>query len=128
MTVHSTPHLLVLDDERAVVDALCAIANSFGYKSRGSYTHSSALAIAHDFQPDVFLTGFNNLSEKNGCETALEILAFLPACRVVICSGSASAADAISDYRQRGFEFEILPKPVHPQDLLAILRSRNAGR
>ena len=127
MTAHGPTRLLILDDEPLIVDALCMVVKQYGYESRGAYTHSSAVSIAREFRPNVFLTGFNNLCDKNGCETALEILAFLPQCRVIISSGAAATGDALNAYRQRGYDFEVLAKPVHPQDLLAKLRSHDAG-
>jgi DNA-binding NtrC family response regulator len=122
MTAHNTARILILDDERCIVDTLCEILKQLGYESRGAYTHSTALSAAHEFQPNVFLTGFNNVG-KNGCETAIDILTFLPQCRVIIFSGCASTADALPYYRQRGLQFEVLSKPVHVHDLLALLRS-----
>ncbi len=92
MTAHNTPRVLILDDERVIVDLLCMVLNHYGYESRGAYTHSSAVATAREFRPDVFLTGFNNVCDKNGCETAVEILALLPQCRIIISSGAQSAS------------------------------------
>ena len=37
-------------------------------------------------------------------------------------SGQAATADLLEDARKRGHQFEILAKPVHPQDLLQKLR------
>jgi len=126
MTASSSTRLLILDDERAIADTLCIVVNQNGYECRTAYTHSSAIAIAREFLPNVFLTGFNNLHEKNGCETALEVLTFLPLCRVMIFSGSAASAAAIIDYSRR-YGFEVLPKPLHPQVLLDALRLHDLG-
>ncbi|HEY4679484.1 MAG TPA: response regulator [Candidatus Angelobacter sp.] len=104
------------------------IVKHYGYEGRSAYTHSSAVAIAREFQPDVFITGFNNLCDENGCETAIEILKFLPQCLVFIYSGAASTAAALNHYRQVGYQFEVLPKPVQPQVLLEKLRSLERSR
>jgi DNA-binding NtrC family response regulator len=124
MTANHSTRLLILDDERLIVDTLCTIVKQYGYECRGAYTHSSAVAIAREFRPDVFLTGFVNLCDKNGCETAIEILAFLPRCSVFIFSGAAATAAELERYRQRGHAFEVLPKPLDPQILLEKLRSK----
>jgi DNA-binding NtrC family response regulator len=126
MTAHSPARLLILDDQPVITDTLCIIVKNHGYECRGAYTHSSAVSIAREFQPNIFLTGFNNLCDKNGGETALEVLAFLPKCRVIIFSGQGKTAAAVNDYCQR-YGFIALPKPVHPQTLLDILRSQDAG-
>ena len=121
-TAHTPKRLLILDDERVITDTLCIILKQHGYRTRGAYTHGQALAVAQVFQPDVFLTGFYNACDENGCETAAALLAFLPRCRVIVLSGSASAADTLKEYGERGYAFEVLAKPVHPQDLLERLR------
>jgi DNA-binding NtrC family response regulator len=121
----ATTRVLILDDSQVTADTLCIIANQHGYECRSAYTHSSAVSIAREFLPNIFLTGFNNLCDKNGCETALEVLTFLPQCRVIICSGSAVGAATINDCRRYGFA--VLAKPVHPQVLLDALRSHGDG-
>ncbi|MGA7316974.1 MAG: response regulator, partial [Silvibacterium sp.] len=40
---------------------------------------------------------------------------------VLLFSGQASTADLMDDARSRGYNFELLSKPVHPADLLARL-------
>src|ERR1041385_2508267 len=67
------------------------------------------------------LRDFNNLDDKNGCETALEVLSFLPRCRVIICSGSPHAADAFNDYRRRGYNFELSRKQCTHRICLPLL-------
>jgi len=37
-------------------------------------------------------------------------------------SGQAATADLLEQARKKGHEFEILAKPVHPQDLLARIK------
>jgi len=128
MTAHNPIRLLILDDERVIVDTLCVVLNQHGYETCGAYTHGAALAIAREFRPDIFLTGFNNGPDKNGCETAIELLAILPQCRVLIFSGAAATADAVNGYRKRGYEFELRAKPLYPEDLLDMLRPHDKAK
>lgn len=53
---------------------------------------------------------------------AVSIRKFLPSCKILLFSGQAATADLLEHARAQGHEFEILAKPVHPQDLLAKLR------
>jgi DNA-binding NtrC family response regulator len=116
--IHNPMRILVLDDCREITDVTCLILNKSGYEARGVYTHVAAILAAREFQPDVFLTGFQNLCEENGCQTAAEVLTFLPECRVIIFSGTAAAGPVVEDYGRRGYDFEVLGKPVSPRDLL----------
>ena len=62
------------------------------------------------------------LPGMSGIEVAIRVREFLPTCKILLFSGQASTADLLEDARVRGYEFQILAKPVHPQDLLAKLR------
>jgi CheY-like chemotaxis protein len=63
------------------------------------------------------------MPDMNGIEAAIQIRKFLPECKILLFSGQAATADLLKTARAQGHEFEILAKPVHPQDLLAKLRS-----
>jgi DNA-binding NtrC family response regulator len=123
MSAYKSTRVLILDDEPVIVDTLCMILNQCGFEALGVYGHNSALAASRQFQPHAFLTGFTNDCEVNGCETAAELLTLLPQCRVAIFSGSRAAGPVIEEYRRRGYDFDVLAKPLHPQDLLTWLRS-----
>ena len=45
--------------------------------------------------------------------------------KVLLFSGESSSADLLLHANARGYEFEILAKPVHPVDLL--MKLQNAG-
>lgn len=62
------------------------------------------------------------MPDMDGIEAAIHIRAFLPECKILLFSGQAATADLLENARARGHEFEILAKPVHPQDLLAKIR------
>jgi DNA-binding NtrC family response regulator len=118
MSLLTRTRVLLLDDDRITVDTLAAMLNQNGYESRTVYDHQAVVVTGRDFRPDVFITGVENCCEKNGFETAIDILSFLPACHVSIFSGQAAAADTLIEYRRIGYEFEVFAKPIHPQDLL----------
>jgi DNA-binding response OmpR family regulator len=119
----SQTRVLILDDEPVIANTLRVVLERQGFVARAAFRHEEAVAIARDFQPDVLIAGFNNSSEKNGCETAEDILSFVSKCRILIFSGQAKAAEALNEFRERGFDFEVLPKPCSPDELLAKLLS-----
>jgi DNA-binding response OmpR family regulator len=57
----------------------------------------------------------------SGIDLAVEIKDRFPACRVLLFSGQAATSDLLATARGRGHDFDVLPKPVHPKDLLARL-------
>ena len=62
------------------------------------------------------------MDDMNGIDAAINIRKFLPSCKILLFSGQAATAALLENARARGHQFEILKKPVHPQDLLAKLR------
>ena len=57
-----------------------------------------------------------------GC-AAIRIRELLPSIKILLFSGQAATADLLEKARAQGYEFEILAKPVHPQDLLSRLQA-----
>jgi CheY-like chemotaxis protein len=62
------------------------------------------------------------MPDMNGIQAAIQIRQMLPKTKILLFSGQAATADLLEDARKEGHEFEILAKPVHPQDLLAKLK------
>ena len=58
----------------------------------------------------------------NGIELAIKIRAEMPDCAVLLFSGQASTGDMLQDAKERGYTFELLAKPVHPEVLLQKVR------
>ena len=68
------------------------------------------------------------MADLNGIDAAIRIRALLPNIKILLFSGQAATADLLEKARADGYEFEILAKPVHPQDLLAAARIDAAGQ
>ena len=115
------PKVLVVDDERVIADTLAIILNQNGFDASAVYTGSAAVDRAREAQPDLIISDVI-MPDMNGIEAAIRIRQILPACKILLFSGQAATADLLEKARAQGHEFEILAKPVHPQDLLAKLR------
>lgn len=113
--------VLVVDDERVIADTLAIILNQHGYEASAVYTGTAAVERARAVHPDLIISDVI-MPDMNGIEAAIHIRGFLPECKILLFSGQAATADLLENARAQGHEFEILAKPVHPQDLLAKLR------
>ncbi|MGD0976353.1 MAG: response regulator [Candidatus Korobacteraceae bacterium] len=113
--------VLVVDDERVIADTLAIILNQHGFDALAVYTGTGAVEQARNIQPDLIISDVI-MPDMDGIEAAIRIRCFLPNCKILLFSGQAATADLLESARARGHEFEILAKPVHPQDLLAKLR------
>ncbi len=121
MTGKKKPKVLVVDDERVIADTLAIILNQHGYDASAVYTGTAAVERARSVTPDLIISDVI-MPDMNGIEAAIRIRQFLPNCKILLFSGQAATADLLETARAQGHEFEILAKPVHPQDLLAKLR------
>ncbi|MFZ0690354.1 MAG: response regulator, partial [Acidobacteriaceae bacterium] len=86
------------------------------------YSGEKAVEMAQILRPDMLISDVI-MTDLNGIDAAIQIRALLPNCKILLFSGQAATADLLDRVRAQGHEFEILAKPVHPQDLLARLRS-----
>jgi CheY-like chemotaxis protein len=115
------PKVLVVDDERVIADTLAIILNQSGFDASAVYTGTDAVEMARADEPDLIISDVI-MPDMNGIEAAIRIREILPDCKILLFSGQAATADLLEKARLEGHEFEILAKPVHPQDLLAKLR------
>jgi CheY-like chemotaxis protein len=113
--------VLVVDDERAIVDSLCEILESAGYQAFSASSGEEALAVVAKTCPDLLLSDVL-MPGMNGFELALEVKHLCPTCRLLLFSGQAATAQLAqqfsSTFTSRGYRFELLPKPLHPLALL----------
>jgi CheY-like chemotaxis protein len=119
---HVKPKVLVVDDERVIADTLAMILNQSGFQAKAVYSGEAALEMAATYEPDMLIADVI-MADLNGIDAAIQIRALLPKIKILLFSGQAATADLLEKARSRGYEFEILAKPVHPQDLLTRLRS-----
>ncbi|HZZ38046.1 MAG TPA: response regulator [Acidobacteriaceae bacterium] len=118
--------ILIADDERTIADTLATIVGMHGYEARTAYDGEQAVDTARQWQPHIFLTDLL-MPVMDGFEAAIAICRILPECRVLLLSGVASIADLTSELRQKGYHFEILRKPIPPEELLAQLRQEDGA-
>jgi CheY-like chemotaxis protein len=116
------PRVLVVDDERVIADTLATILNQNGFEASAVYSGSDAVDRALASRPDLVISDVI-MQDMNGIEAAIRIRKGLPECKILLFSGQAATADLLEKARKQGHEFEILAKPVHPQDLLAKIRT-----
>jgi CheY-like chemotaxis protein len=116
------PKVLVADDERVIADTLAMILNQSGFDARAVYSGERALELAKTFAPNMLICDVI-MADLNGIAAAIQIRSLLPKIKILLFSGQAATADLLEKARAQGYEFEILAKPVHPQDLLNKLRA-----
>src|SRR4051794_12631850 len=105
--------VLIVDDEHLIADSVALILSHVGYETRSTYSADEAMAIARGFAPDILLTDVV-MPGSNGFELALQVRELFPDCRIFVFSGQSVTADLLQLYNDRGIDFHILAKPIHP--------------
>jgi len=116
--IYAVRTIMIVDDERVIADTLTAILQSSGYSVSTAYGAESALAELSVATPDLMITDVC-MPGMNGIELAIEVCRKYPQCRVLLLSGHASSTSLLAEARARGFNFQLLSKPIHPRDLIA---------
>lgn len=109
--------LLVVDDEHAIADTLVQIFSASGYEGRVAYSAEQATEIVAGWVPDLIIIDVI-LPQMNGIDLAVLLQQQFPNCRVLLFSGQTATADLLADAEIKGHKFEILAKPVHPNEML----------
>lgn len=115
------PRILVVDDERRIADTLKEILEMAGFQVLAAYDGWQALELAPRFQPDYLLSDVL-MPMMNGVELAISISQTFPATRILLFSGQAGISEILADGQRRGFEFELIAKPIHPLKLIELLK------
>jgi CheY-like chemotaxis protein len=115
------PRILVVDDEPLIADTLVQILNRNGFIADAAYDGRQAVEAARAIEPQIVLSDVL-MPHLDGVEAAITIREFLPQTRIVLFSGQSATVELLASARQRGHDFELLPKPIHPTQLLKHLR------
>jgi len=116
--------IFVVDDEKCIANSLVTILRNSGYEATAFYNAQSALEQVESFSPELVISDVLTPG-MNGVEMAILIRERHPTCKVLLFSGQAATAEFLEGFRRRGYDFEVLVKPVHPNELLA--RAKNVA-
>ncbi len=113
--------VLIVDDERLIADTLTAILNAHDFEAVGVYSGEEAMEAARTMQPDVVLSDVL-MPKMSGIDLGIKIRAEFPETSIFLFSGQAATAELLHKALADGHRFELLPKPIHPEHLMARLR------
>ena len=115
--------VLVVDDQRLIVDTIAEILEDAGFEVLPAYDPWEALEAAARFQPDHLLTDVL-MPRMNGVDLAIAVRKMYPAIKILLFSGQAGISEILLDGQRRGYEFELIAKPVHPLKLVERLKEQ----
>jgi DNA-binding NtrC family response regulator len=109
----------VVDDEPILADTLAEILSNHGYEAKAHYSGESVVEGAGEFKPEVILSDVC-MHGIDGIEAAIRIRKLDPKCRIILFTASPLHQSVHARISVLGFEF--LERPLHPRDILALLR------
>ena len=115
------PRILVVDDEVIIADTIVQILSRNGFIAEAAYSGAQAITLAKRHCPELVLSDVM-MPHVDGVEAAIQIREACPDTRIVLFSGQAATVEILARARDRGYEFELLPKPIHPTQLIKHLR------
>jgi len=113
-------HVYIVDDEKIITTTLTLIFAQNGYPAIG-FTNPLEASESATAQPPAILISDVIMPEMNGIELAIEFKIRFPRCKVLLLSGHNYTADLLESAKERGHDFTLLAKPIHPTDLLAAI-------
>lgn len=116
--------VLVVDDEAIIADTVVEILKQEGFDAEGLSTGTSAIELAKEWHPDVLLSDVI-MPGLNGIEIGMKIREIAPKCRVILFSGQAATVDLLEQARRQGHKFDILAKPIRPEQLIGMIKAKS---
>jgi DNA-binding response OmpR family regulator len=109
--------VFVVDDEFNIASTLGLILCHHGYEA-SSFTGPLEALQAVIMQPPDLLISDVAMPQLSGVELALKVRAYAPGCKILLFSGEPSSVELVEAARADGHTFELLPRPLHPAELL----------
>lgn len=116
----------IVDDEWIVAQTLAAILCKEGYQAQAFHNPDQVLVKSMEHPPDVLITDVM-MPGMTGIELAIALRRAGHDGRILLFSGQSGALDLLCDARRRGYDFELLDKPLHPLQLLLRLGNARKG-
>ena len=116
-TLRKDQTIFVVDDESIIAQTVGIILRNAGYEARSFSEPGAALDAAAGESPDLLVTDMA-MPEMNGIELAFRMQELRPCCKVLVISGQLLTLPSVVKGAQESRNFDFLPKPVHPLELL----------
>jgi CheY-like chemotaxis protein len=116
------PKVLIIDDDPIHADTLAMVLNISGYIATVAYSGEQGVALARDIKFEHLVTDVM-MQGMSGIDAAIAIRQVLPQCRILLISGNNDTTALLTAATAKGYDFEILAKPVHPTVLLEQMRA-----
>jgi len=115
--------VLVVDDNKDMVDTLLALLQTVGYEAKGIYSAGTIVADVRDFDPDVIIMDIA-MPGRDGWDAAREVRQYRTGNRpmLIAVSGVYTQGAVTTLAEASGFDYYLI-KPCDPKVLLKLVAS-----
>ena len=117
MLEQPVPVVFVVDDEAVIAKSLAQVLKKNGFRALSFTNALEAFEAMRTTPPDLLISDVV-MADISGTELAMCVTAAYPECKILLFSGQAAMTDLLHVTRERGHNFHLLAKPIHPTDLL----------
>jgi CheY-like chemotaxis protein len=114
--------IYVVDDEPAIASTLAMILCKEGVDATAFTDPLVAVQAVRGDPPDLLLSDVV-MPGLSGIELAVQVRQSCPDCKVVLFTGQPTHEDLLDIDRINAYVFSIIAKPLHPVNLLRIIRA-----
>ena len=114
--------ILVVDDHHTAAITMSWVLEESGYAVSVVSDGKAALDIVSGIAFDLAVVEII-LPDMDGIKIAQELCKRLPNCRILLMSGNDEATTLLEKAKADGVQWDVLPKPVRPPELIAKLES-----
>jgi CheY-like chemotaxis protein len=119
-------NIIIIDDEPAVLDALCGLLSVLGHRVHAGPTAAEAYrsyqASELAGEPDLLIVDYRLQGQTTGTEAASEVFALLERTLPVIILTGDTSPERLREASASGYL--LLHKPIDPERLVAAIRER----
>lgn len=123
--------VVVAHHEKVIADTLCMVLNQSNVDATAAYSGVSGVELVLASQPDVAILCIvpAHYDDLNGVYAAVAVRELVPSCRVMLSPGGSGdwVINPLTFAQERGYEFELISEPVHPDELLRIVGESTGG-
>jgi DNA-binding NtrC family response regulator len=115
------PCIFVVDDEEDIAKMFAVVLQMNLFNAIPYFDPQEALDAAKHSPPDFLLTDVM-MPKMDGVELAMAIRAVAPNCKMLIFSGQEASENLIKKANERGYNFTLVLKPIHPTKMVELIR------
>jgi DNA-binding NtrC family response regulator len=117
----SHPRVFIVDDEMSIAKMMSVVLQMNLFDAVPYDDPQQALEAARLAAPDYLISDIM-MRGMTGIELATLIRQEVPACKILLFSGQPDAPQMVQEARSSGYDFPFLQKPIHPTELIAVLK------